>query len=122
MNNNNVLILSSMRGTFQVIFIIVIFAVMLFAAYYTTRFVGNISIKRSANSNMQIIEVLPVGPQKTLQLVKIGNQYHLIGVTKDQITYITKVEQDTLELSKGLEANPNSFKKIFEDFSKKNKG
>ena len=48
---------------YEFIVIFLIFVIVLVGAYYTTKYVGNMQIK-SSTSNMQIIGVIYVGPQK----------------------------------------------------------
>lgn len=51
--------------------------------------------------HMQILEITSVGPGSTIQLVKVSEEYFLVGVTKSQISFLTKVDgspiQETLD-------------------------
>ncbi len=60
-------------------------------------------MKRQVGANMAIIEVLPVGQHKTLQLVRVGNDYMVIAVTRDRITFIERVDEATITLQDGSE-------------------
>ena len=103
---------------YEFIVIFLIFVIVLVGAYYTTKYVGNMQIK-SSTSNMQIIGVIYVGPQKTLQLVKIGNEIILIGVTKDNITFIKDFSKDMLDGFNSFDIKDTNFKKTFENLVKR---
>lgn len=81
---------------FQVIGIFIMFFVVLYGAYFVSRMLGKSQHKRSNGQNMTIIEVLPVGQQKTLQLIRVGSEYLVIGVTRDRITFVQKIDDDGL--------------------------
>ncbi|PKM95722.1 MAG: hypothetical protein CVU84_02655 [Firmicutes bacterium HGW-Firmicutes-1] len=84
---------------FQIVYILILCVVIFVGAYYSSRLLGNYQLKRTKLSNLKIVEVISVGPQKTIQLVKVGNDYVLIGVTKDRITFMKEVSADHIDLS-----------------------
>lgn len=87
------------------IVILVLFILILFGAYFTTRFLGNIQMNRTKDSNLKVIEAIQVGPGKTIQLIKAGEKYFIIGVTKDQITHLADIEADLLNLNKLIKSD-----------------
>lgn len=87
-----------MGNYLEAIGIVLLFFVVLYGAYFLSRSLGKMQMKRSVGSNMAIIEILPVGQQKTLQLVRVGNEYMVIGVTKDRITFIERIDGTGLSL------------------------
>lgn len=42
------------------------------------------------NKHMKVLEITSVGPGSTIQLVRVSEEYFLIGVTKNQITFLTR--------------------------------
>lgn len=89
---------NTLSSTLQVIWVLLLFAIVLFGAYYTTKVLTRIQLKQHKNSNIKIVEAISVGPQKTLQLIKVGDEYVLIGVTKDQITFIKEISGEGIDL------------------------
>jgi flagellar protein FliO/FliZ len=85
-----------LKDYFQFVTVIILFFLILWAAYMTTRFLGNFQMNKSKGNNLKIIEVMPVGPQKTLQLIRIGSEYMVIGVSKDHITFVQSVDESKL--------------------------
>lgn len=77
--------------------------------------------KRQAGSNMTIIEVLPVGPQKTIQLVRVGTRYMVIGVTKDHIAFIQDIDENDVKITRGNE-NVVPFSNFLSKLMHKEKG
>lgn len=78
--------------------ILILFIGVLFAAYYVTRFIGRFQMGQTRQRNMQIVEAISVGQGKTIQLVKVGDRFILVGVTKDQITFLSEVDEEGLNL------------------------
>jgi len=85
-----------MPDSLQFIGIIFLFFLVLYIAYFVTKHLGKWQMNQSSGANMTIIEVLSVGPQKTLQLVRIGKKYLVIGVTREHITQIEEVSEADL--------------------------
>lgn len=88
----------------QLIYIFFIFVIIIIGAYYTSRVLGKYQGNKIKNGNLKIIEAVSVGPQKSLQLVKIGDEFILIGVTKDRITFMKEVSGEHIDVTL-LESN-----------------
>ncbi|GMQ62763.1 flagellar biosynthetic protein FliO [Vallitalea maricola] len=84
----------------QVIVLLVLFILVLVGAYYVTRVFGRFQIKKGSSQNIHQLESISVGPQKFIQLIKIGDEYILIGITKDKITFLKEIDKDNIDLSK----------------------
>ena len=80
---------------FWVIFVIVLVAVL---AYYTTRLVASAKYGRGAKRNLELVESMSVGPQSFVHIVRMGGAYAAIGVTRGQVTLLTELDADRLEL------------------------
>ncbi len=91
-------------GGLQIVYILILFVVIFFGAYYTTKFLGKYQGRKTKEANLKVIEAISVGPQKSLQLVKVGSEFVLIGVTKDRITFLKDVSEDQIDLNL-LESN-----------------
>jgi flagellar protein FliO/FliZ len=90
--------------------------IILFAAYFTSRLVGKYKLGQLKNSNFEIIEVYRISTNKMLQLVKIGSKYVVLGISKDQITYITELEEDDVLFQEIREIDKQSFSQILQKF------
>jgi flagellar protein FliO/FliZ len=95
---------STIYGIFYFVFMS---AVILGAAYYTTKFLARKGLNPANNKNLKIIETASLGIDKSLLLVKVGEQYLLLGSTQKSITLLTAVEQGKLTLNNASEVYGN---------------
>jgi flagellar protein FliO/FliZ len=107
----------------QVIFLFVLFAIIIGAAYYVTYYISKLQQGRKRNSNLQIIEAISVGPQKTIQIIKTGNKYIVVGVTKGKIEHLITLSEDEITINNDSFGQGNiPFKQIFEKYKKGENG
>ncbi len=92
----------------------------------TTKLLASQGFKKYKNRNIRLLEGINVGPQKNLQLVKVGEKILLLGITKDSITNRETFREDELEVSleefdKRLMTFQDIWKGVSNGISKKNK-
>ncbi|MCR4802210.1 MAG: flagellar biosynthetic protein FliO [Lachnospiraceae bacterium] len=73
-----------------------VFVVVLVVAYYVTRWIGQKEQGRFGEKNIRIIEGYRMGTNKSVQIVKVGNKYFVLGVGKDEISYLGEVNEEEL--------------------------
>lgn len=105
---------STTDNVLQLLGLCLLLIVILFAAYYTSKFVGKYKLGQFKNSNIQVIEAYRIGTNKMLQIVKIGNRYLLLGIGKDQITHLTELDENEVITHDLHEGEKPSFRQIFE--------
>lgn len=110
---------STWGNILQLLGLCIILVVILIAAYYTSRFVGRYKLGQIRNSNFEVIEVYRISTNKMLQLVRIADKYVVLGITKDQITYITELDKDNILTNEVEEGEKLSFSQIIEKFKSK---
>ncbi|MCT4613028.1 MAG: flagellar biosynthetic protein FliO [Clostridia bacterium] len=76
----------------ETVLLLILFIAVLYGAYFASKYIGELQHKKFKNYNMKLIETLPVSVGKFLQLVKIGNSYFIIAVTKDDVRFIKEVD------------------------------
>lgn len=108
---------SGVDSFIQLLSVLIIFAVVLLATYLVTRWIGNFQKKKNMNGNMEVIETYGITNNKHLQIVRVGTVYLLIGISKDNITMLTILDEKQLELLKENENNLTSIK--FQDVLEK---
>ncbi len=47
---------------------------------------------KSGKGLMKVMTNLPLGPKKAISVVSIGGEYLVLGITNEQISYLTKIE------------------------------
>lgn len=104
----------------QPIGIILMFFLILFGAYWTSRYAAKFQSGRTLGRNMTIIEAISVGPQKTLQIVRVGKTYMVVGVSRDRITLVREMDASELNIPEGESSVP--FGSILEKIVRRQKG
>ena len=91
-----------MSTTGQFFYIVLVFAAVALLAFYATKAVA--SAKRGSvrtnKRNLHVVESIGAGMQSTIQLVKVGERYFLIGVTKERVALLAEIEGSQIELPK----------------------
>ena len=55
---------------------------------------------RARSRNIKVIETFKIAPNgKYIQIIQLGKKYYSIGVTKDQITFLTPLDEAQLDFS-----------------------
>lgn len=105
---------SSLESIGQLICLILLFLFVLFLAYMAARISGSFqSNVLNKHSNVKVIEVFRISNNKVIEIVKIGDQYLVLAVCKDNITLLTKLnETEVKEPETSLE--PINFKNILD--------
>ncbi len=87
---------ASMESFLQLISALLIFAFVLLITYFTTRWVGNYQKVRMKSKNLQMIETLSAGNNKTICLLKAGTEYLVVAVGKDEIHPLATLKEEQL--------------------------
>ena len=111
---------STLANVLQLISLIIVFVIMLVAVYYTTRWLAKSGVIQPRTENISIVETYRVAPNRHIQIVKIGTKYVAIGVGKEEIAYLTELEEDSLHFKPVPDMNETpSFKDILKKLQKK---
>ena len=105
---------------FRSILLLGIFALVLVACVFTTRFVAGRQMQRGRSSNFKPIETYQITQNRYLHLVQIGTRYFVVSVTKENISFIAELSEEELSLrTETPKKGPRSFKDILSDFKVK---
>lgn len=105
----------------QFFLIIIVFIGVLVLAYYSTKWIASSRFNFRKSSNVKIIESISVGYQSTIQLVKVGSKFFLIGVTKESVTFLTEVDEEINEENDKQNDSKIPFEKYLQDYFNKRK-
>jgi flagellar biosynthetic protein FliO len=116
------------QNSFQLILIILVFVVIFYVLYLVYKYFvpgGRRGFGFGRSKHIKVLEITSVGPGLTIQLVKVSEEYFLIGVTKNQISSIAKLDADSLntvmeQTDEEIVKKP-SFKEILGKLGKKQK-
>ena len=82
-------------------------AVVAALAYFSIRLMASARYGRGGRRNLEILESMSVGVQSHIQIVRVGGQYVLIGVTRGQISMLQQIDPSQLKLPEEGEGRPN---------------
>ncbi len=107
-------------GQFFSIFLLV--GIILVMAYLSYRLLSSSrhAGKNGTERNLQIIESIGVGVQTTVQIIRSGEKYFLLGVAKEKVTLLAELDKETLKLRTDKNILVNSpFDKVLKRILKK---
>lgn len=87
---------SSLDNIGQLLGLVLLLVIILFAAYYTSKFIGKMKLGQLKNTNFDVIDTYRISQGKLLQIVKIGKKYVVISIGKENVNYITELEEGDL--------------------------
>ena len=83
----------------QLLVVVIVFFLVLAVTYYATKWVAKSGVIQSQSANIKVIETFKIAPNKYIQIIKLGSKYYSIGVTKENITFLTPLEEEQLEFA-----------------------
>ena len=106
---------STADSVFQLFVALLIFVFVIALTYFTTRWIANYQKNQMVAGNLHIIETMRLSPNKVLAIVEAGGEYFLVGLGKDEISYIGKLDPDRVVIPSedGRTGQFGSFKDIF---------
>ncbi len=87
------------QNVLEMITVLIVFVLVLVATYYTTKWIGKSGVVPTHTKNIKVIESFRIAPNKYIQIVQLGNKYYSIGVSKDNITFLTSLEEEQLDFT-----------------------
>ncbi|MDF2800160.1 MAG: hypothetical protein K0S61_63 [Anaerocolumna sp.] len=113
--------LSGGNNIIQLVGLFIVFILILVVTYYTTRFVGGVKMGVTKSSNFKVLETYRLSQTKYLQLIQIGTKYFVIAVSKDNVNFLTELNENDIFIA-DKNATPNgNFKDIILTALKKQK-
>lgn len=102
---------------FQLVFLIFVFLLVIFLAYYTTKIFAGAKMKTMRNSNMKIIETISIG-FNNLHILQINEKYFLISSSKEGIKYLKELDNNDI-IIEDKEVILTTFEENFKSYLKK---
>ena len=111
---------NSIQSLFELLGLILIFVIVLVVCYYTTRFVAGRQLVQKKMGNFEVVETFPIAQKKYLQLIRMGDKYIVISVSKDAITYITEIEEEQVcRIQNSTQMSGKNFREVLSGLTKK---
>ncbi len=98
--------LSGTNGIIELITVLLIFVFVLFITYFVTRWIAGYQKTKLSAGNFEIVEGIRIGNNKYLHIIKVADKYVCIATGKDEVTFITEIDEDALKQT-GFSAEPD---------------
>ncbi len=106
---------SFLEMAFQLIFLIFVFVVVIFLAYYSTKFIAGAKIKNMSKLNMKVIETISIGFHH-IHIIQVNKQYFLISSSKEGIRMLSEINGDDLIINDNNNINQLPFEKQLKQY------
>ncbi|MHC4944483.1 MAG: flagellar biosynthetic protein FliO [Planctomycetota bacterium] len=101
-------------GFTQVIIALVVVLVMIFVAFWLLRRFSFGGAAKGRRGRLKIVESLPLGGKRMIQVVRVHDRNLVVGVTGERIDLLTELSEEEVENTPVLEEKEErSFGKIF---------
>ena len=114
------MILLSTSGYAQLITVLVVFVVVLAVTAFVTRWMANYQKGVSSGRNIEVIETTRIANNKYMQIIRVGNTYKVLAISKDSTEYLGDIDPSELKEQK-TGGNVSAFKSMFDKALKKDK-
>lgn len=118
-----------LKGIFTAIVVLVVVVLILYAAFWATKFIGQGYATANRSRNLNIVEQVTIGHDKSIAVIKAGESFYLVGITPGSINLISRIdEDDRMDFEKTFYANTAEsnlttppFKEVFEKMRNRKK-
>jgi flagellar protein FliO/FliZ len=97
-------------------YILLVLAFIILFCYFILRLMGRVKGRGGAGGNLYLMESILVGSQNMVQLVRAGQKYLVIGVTKEHITLLAELSEEQIKEIEPLPPISTSFKNVLERY------
>lgn len=94
--------------------VLLIFLFVLAITYFATRYIAEVQKGKTQEKNIKIVETRQIAPGKYIQILQIGKRFVTVAVCKDNITMLTELSEEELDLSVDDASQLPGFKDILE--------
>jgi flagellar protein FliO/FliZ len=108
--------MATSNTVYGILYFLFMSAIILAAAYYVTKYLSKKGLNHGKNKNLKIIETAAIGIDKNLLLVKVGEQYLLLGSTQRNISLLSAIDQEKLTIENANEVYNESDNESYESY------
>ncbi|MBR6326696.1 MAG: flagellar biosynthetic protein FliO [Lachnospiraceae bacterium] len=107
------LLVGSTNSFAQLIAVLVIFVGVLAVTLWATRWMANYQKGLNNGRNIEVIETARIANNKWVQIVRVGDTYKALAISRDEVCYLGDVPSDQVHISPNKEVSA-SFSGMFE--------
>ena len=112
---------SKASNIWELLGLIFILILVILGAYYISKLVANLKLGQLKDSNFKVIDTFQFATNKMLMIVQVGERYMLIAVSKEQVQYLTELNEDDIvfNMESSQEKRTLNFKTILDSIKKR---
>ncbi len=95
------------------------FIFVLILIYLAGMFLKNKNMTLAKSKNIEIVERISIGVGNVIAILKCGNEFFLVSITKEKTTLITKLDENSLDFDD--KGQSTGFSDILNNFIKNDK-
>jgi hypothetical protein len=84
----------------ELLTVILLFALVLVITYFTTKWIATSQKAAGTSANIEVLETSRLSASKYFVIVRIGRRFFACAVSKEQVTFLTELAEDELDLKK----------------------
>ncbi len=108
------------EGIFPLLLSIVILLGILYLAYISSRYLGNMATRQSQSKTMKVIDSIALGQDKSIAAVEVGEQVFLLGIAQGGITNLAQLDKEAIKINLEQEQQmPLKFGEVLNRLKKK---
>ncbi len=99
---------------------LIVVALIMYLAYFVSKNIGKVPFMKNSTSNMQVIDRIMLGQDRSLLIVKIAGNYFLVSSSQNSISILKELNEEDLDLNplEPISFEKLDFKEILEKFKK----
>ncbi len=101
----------------QLLTVLLVFAFVAMITALSTKFIAGYQKKQTFGGNIEVIESNQIAANKFVQIVRVGDIYKVVAISKDNVTFLGDINRDDLVLAERQD-NTLSFKGLLEKYTK----
>lgn len=95
----------------QFLTVLVIFVLVLAVTFFVTRWLGQYQKMQNIGANVEVIEATRISPAAQVEILRVGQRYIAVAVTKENVTYLCDVPDEDIVI-RDSKAGYGSFSSI----------
>ncbi|MEY8356442.1 flagellar biosynthetic protein FliO [Lachnospiraceae bacterium 54-53] len=86
-----------MDSIFNLASVLILTVLILYLSYIFTKNLGKGIGMKQRGTNMQMLDRLPLGQDKTVAIIRAGSRYYLVGIASSQITLLAELSEEDIQ-------------------------
>lgn len=98
---------SKLDSVAQFLTVLVLFAIVLLATWFTTKYIAGVQQGKMKGTNFEVIDSFRLSQNKYVQIMRIGERYLAVAVCKDTVTVLQELDKDEIVFLNQIDKEKN---------------